>query len=135
MYSTDNFTTWILGSLGESNFTASASSTALTAFYSDRWLGQDRNSSGVRLYYGGPDNNVHELALFPNISSRYISQFVFPGTNGNAGITSGWWDGPGFGSLYSFDKNGNFQIWSNSFNSTSDTPRNSPYGNWLKGGP
>ncbi|CAD6582626.1 MAG: hypothetical protein ASARMPREDX12_000992 [Alectoria sarmentosa] len=104
LYSTDNLLTWQLGSLGDCNITASVSSTALTAFFSDHWLGQDGNSTGIRLYYGAPDNQIRELALFPNVGSRYFSQFIFSGTNGNAGFSSAWWDGPGLGNLYLFDE-------------------------------
>lgn len=133
MYSTDSLTTWQLGSLGDHNFTASGSSTALTAFYSDHWLGQDGDSPGIRLYYGAPDNQVHELALFPNVSSQYISQSIFRSTNGNAGIASGWWDGAGLGNLYMFDKNSQLQIWSNNFNFTHGATHNSSYGEWVEG--
>lgn len=132
LYSTDNLTTWILGSLGDNNFTASNSSTSLTAFYSDHWLGQDGNSTGIRLYYGAPDNQIHELALFPNVGSQYFSQFIFPGTDGNAGFSSAWWDGPGLGNIYMFDENNKFQVWSNNFNTTHDATQNAPYGNWVE---
>ena len=134
LFSTDDLATWQLGSLGGYNFTASVSSTALTAFYSDHWLGQDGNSPGIRLYYGAPDNKVHELALFPNISSQYFSHSVIPGTNGIAGIASGWSDESGLGNLYVFDKNNEFQIWSNNFNTTHDATQNASYDNWIEGG-
>ncbi|KAF6226908.1 hypothetical protein HO133_008349 [Letharia lupina] len=97
-------------------------------------LGQDGNSPGIRLYYGAPDNKVHELALFPNISSQYFSHSVIPGTNGNAGIASGWSDDSGLGNLYVFDKNNEFQIWSNNFNTTHDATQNASYDNWIEGG-
>ncbi|CAD6580760.1 MAG: hypothetical protein ASARMPRED_000318 [Alectoria sarmentosa] len=130
--STDNLMTWQLGSLGDCNITASVSSTALTAFFSDHWLGQDGNSTGIRLYYGAPDNQIRELALFPNVGSRYFSQFNFSGTNGNAGFSSAWWDGPGLGTLYLFDENNNFQVWSNNFNDTHDTTQPASYGKWVE---
>lgn len=133
MYSPDNFTTWQSSTLGSYNFTASPSSTALTAFYSHQWLGQDGNSSGVRLYYGGPDDQVHELALFPDVDAQWFSQSILQGTNGNAGIASGWWDGPGFGNLYLFGKNNEFQIWSNNFNATRTTTEKASYGDWVNG--
>ena len=136
MYSSDNCTTWHLGSLGDSNFTTSVSSTALTALYSDHWLGLDGNSTGVRLYYGAPDNLVHELALFPSSThnpSQYISQSVFRGTNGNAGIASAWSDSSGLANLYLFDQNHEFQIWSNDFNVTHNATTNTSYGNWVNG--
>lgn len=131
--SADNLTTWQLVSLGDSNFTASVSSTSLTAFYSDHWLGQDGNSTGIRLYYGAPDNQIHELALFPSVGSQYFSQFIFRGTNGNAGLSSAWWDAPGLGNLYVFDENNKFQVWSNNFSTTHDATQNAPYGNWVGG--
>ncbi|KAL8783801.1 MAG: hypothetical protein Q9195_009268 [Heterodermia aff. obscurata] len=135
LYSIDNCTTWLIGSLGDYKFEASASSTALTAFYSDKWLGQDGNSSGIRLYYGAPDNHVHELALFPtspDSPSQYFSHFVFPNSNGNAGLTSIWSEESGLGNLYMYDQNDEFQIWSNKFNtSQNDTAAT---GNWVTDG-
>ena len=133
LYSTDNCTTWQLGGLGFYRFKASVSSTALTAFYSNHWLGQDRNSSGIRLYYGAPDNKVHELAIFTNNGPQYFSQHVFDGTNGNAGIASAWQDDLGLGFLYLFDQNGTFQTWSNNFSATHNATNNITFGDWVIG--
>lgn len=112
---------------------ASVSSTALAAFFSDHWLGQDGNGTGIRLYYGAPDNQIHELALFPNVGSQCFSQFVFSGTNGNAGFTSVFSDESGVGSLYLFDENNAFQVWSINFNDTHDTTRPACCGKWVEG--
>ena len=134
LYSTDDFTTWQTGSLGDYNVTASTSSKALTAIYGDHWLGQSEDSAGVRLYYGALDNQVHELALFPHAGSQYFAQFVFKGSDGNAGIAAVWQDGPGLGNLYTFDQHGELQIWGNNFNTThisNNNNNNASLGEWV----
>ena len=85
------------------------------------------------MYYGAPDNQVHELAPFPNVNSQYFPQHVFNGTNGNAGIGSMLWDGSGLGHLYIFDENDKLQHWSNNFTTTHDVSQNALYGSWIEG--
>jgi len=80
--STDNLSTWLPPSK------SSPSAKALTATHSESWFGARRaNSSGLRLYYGAPDNQIHELASALGDTSPWSPQFFFNGTNGNAGIS------------------------------------------------
>ncbi len=112
LISTDNATSWRSGPLGNSTVEASASAKALTAFHSEKWLGSDSlNTAGMRLYYGAPDNQVHELAFFIN-DTAWSSQFVFKGTNGNAGLTSSWTDSTGRANLYLLNMDNDLKIWS-----------------------
>lgn len=103
--STDNLSTWLPGPLQTSAIKVSPSAKALAATYSEFWFGARRgNSYGLRLYYGDPDNQVHELAFALGDTSPWSSQSVFNGTNGNAGISGTTVDEDnGYARLYVLD--------------------------------
>ena len=133
MISTDNLTTWHPGPLGNSSFQASPSATAMVAMWSVQYFGHVKaNSSGIRLFYGGPDNQVQELA-FALGDSSWVSQSTLNGTNGNAGITATSIDSNYNGMhLYTVDMNNNFRVWNLN---TGKKPDSSVgfYGNWTEG--
>ena len=133
MISTDNLSTWDAGPLSDSNFTASTSAIALAAIYSESWFGKDMgNSSGLRLYYGATDNQVHELA-FALGSTSWSLQSTFNATNGNAGISASPPGGDtGEALLFMMDTQSQIRVWS--LNSTvKPDPAVPTYGNWTQG--
>lgn len=138
--STDNMTTWTNGSLGDSKFEASDASTAMTAFYSGSWLGATAGkSAGIRLYYGAPDNCIHELSLSLGSSSSWNASSTFDNdTNGNAGMTSDWLESNATAQLWTLDTSNELKLWYYIYNITSDptsdqTPTNVGYGQWFEG--
>jgi hypothetical protein len=61
---------WTAGALGSHNFFASSDrNVAVSICYSDDWAkgvtdyAQMDSNGGVRIYYGGKDNLVHEIAI------------------------------------------------------------------------
>ena len=136
--STDNMTTWTDGPLGDSKLEASDASTAMTAFYSGSWLGETAgNSAGIRLYYGAPDNCIHELSFSLGSSSSWNASFTFDnGTNGNAGMTSDWLQSNATAQLWTLDTSNALKLWYHIYNTTNEnnqTPENIGYGQWVEG--
>ena len=136
--STDNMTTWTDGPLGSSMFEASDASTAMTAFYSGSWLGETAGkSAGIRLYYGAPDNCIHELSFNLGRSSSWNASSTFDSeANGNAGMTSDWLESNATAQLWTLDTNNELQLWYHIYNTTnadSQTPANIGYGEWIQG--
>ncbi|CAF9903017.1 MAG: hypothetical protein ALECFALPRED_000102 [Alectoria fallacina] len=136
--STDNMTTWTEGPLGDSKFEASDESTAMTAFYSGSWLGAIASkSAGIRLYYGAPDNCIHELSFSPGSSSSWNASSTFDNnTNGNAGMTSDWLESNATAQLWTLDTNNELKLWYYIYNTTNEndqTPANIAYGQWAEG--
>ena len=129
----DNLSTWDTGPLGSSNYTASTSAIALAAMYSEFWFGKDMgNSSGLRLYYGATDNQVHEIA-FALGSTSWSLHSIFNATNGNAGISASTPnETTGDGMLFVMDTQNQIRVWT--LNSTVEPdPAVSTYGNWTQG--
>ena len=59
----------------------------LPPVYSDSWFGKVMgDSSGLRIYYGVTDNQVHVIAFALGNTSLFF-QSTFNGTNSNAGIS------------------------------------------------
>ena len=90
------------------------------------------NSSGLRLYYGATDNQVHELA-FALGSTSWSLQSTFNATNGNAGISA---SNPsphtGEALLFMMDTQNQIRVWK--LNSTvKPDPSFMTYGNWSQG--
>lgn len=138
--SRDNMTTWTNGPLGDSKFEASDASTAMTAFYSGSWLGETAGkSAGIRLYYGAPDNCIHELSFSLGSSSSWNASSTFDNnTNGNAGMTSDWLDPNATAQLWTLDTSNELQLWYYIYNTTNQndqTPANINYGQWVQGLP
>ncbi|KAF6240039.1 hypothetical protein HO173_001649 [Letharia columbiana] len=136
--STDNMTTWTDGPLGDSKFEASEASTAMTAFYSGSWLGKTAGkSAGIRLYYGAPDNCIHELSFSLGSSSSWIASSTFDSnTNGNAGMTSDWLESNATAQLWTLDTSNELKLWYYIYNTTNQndqTPANIAYGQWAEG--
>ena len=137
--STDNMTTWTDGPLGGSKFEASDASTAMTAFYSGSWLGKTAGkSAGIRLYYGAPDNCIHELSFSLGSSSSWNASFTFDdNTNGNAGMTSDWLEPNATAQLWTLDLSNELQLWYHVYNTTDENsdraPANIAYGQWAEG--
>lgn len=131
--STDDMATWHPGPLGRSNFQSSPRAIAMVALYSETWFGNSMgHSAGLRLYYGGPDDKVQEIA-FPLGASSWSPQSVFNDTNGNAGISAGHLnERTGGANLYVWDTQEQVRVWN--LNSTVKT--NSAvqtYGDWTEG--
>ena len=131
-------TTWFVGPLGKSEFEASDASTAMTAFYSGSWLGNTPGkSAGLRLYYGAPDNCIHELSFSLGSSSSWNASFTFDNsTNGNAGMTSDWLEPNGTAQLWTLNSNNELNLWYHIYNTTNQsdqTPANINYGSWDEG--
>ncbi len=134
--------TWTDGSLGDSKFEASEASTAMTAFFSGSWLGNTPGkSAGIRLYYGAPDNCIHELS-FPlaNVGSspKWNASFTFDNaTNGNAGMTSDWLESNATAQMWTLDTSNELQLWYHIYNTTDENsnqaPANVAYGQWDQG--
>ena len=136
--STDNMTTWTDGPLGDSKLEASDASTAMAAFYSGSWLGETAGkSAGIRLYYGAPDNCIHELSFSLGGSSSWNASFTFDnGTNGNAGMTSDWLESNATAQLWTLDTSNALKLWYYIYNTTNEnnqTPANIGYGQWVEG--
>ena len=137
--STDNMSTWTDGPLGDSRFEASQASTAMTAFYSGSWLGKTTGkSAGIRLYYGAPDNCIHELSFTMGRSSSWDASFTFDNiTNGNAGMTSDWLESNATAQLWTLDTSNRLQLWYHIYNTTNENsdqaPANIAYGQWDEG--
>ena len=136
--STDNMTTWTDGPLGDSELEASDASTAMTAFYSGSWLGKTAGkSAGIRLYYGAPDNCIHELSFSLGSSSSWNASFTFDNnTNGNAGMTSDWLEPNATAQLWTLDTSNALKLWYYIYNTTDDndqTPANINDGQWAEG--
>lgn len=139
--STDNMTTWTDGPLGDSKFKASEASTAMTAFYSGSWLGKTAGkTAGIRLYYGAPDNRIHELSFSLGSSSSWNASFTFDdNTNGNAGMTSDWLEPNATAQLWTLDTSNELKLWYYIYNTTNEdseqAPANIAYGQWDEGAP
>ena len=90
------------------------------------------NISGLRLYYGTTDNQVHELA-FALGSTSWSLQSTFNATNGNAGISTNTPDeDTGEAMLSMMDTQNQIRVWT--LNSTVKLDRAVPtYGNWTQG--
>lgn len=136
--STDNMSTWTDGPLGDSQFEASDASTSMTAFYSGSWLGKTPgNSAGIRLYYGAPDNCIHELSFSLAPSSSWNASFIFNNdTNGNAGMTSDWLEPKATVHMWTLDSSNALKLWYYIYNTTNEnnqTPANIAYGEWAEG--
>ena len=136
--STDNMTTWTDGPLGDSKVEASDASIAMTAFYSGSWLGKTAGkSAGIRLYYGAPDNCIHELSFSIGSSSSWNASSTFDSnTNGNAGMTSDWLESNATAQLWTLDTNNELKLWYYIYNTTNEnesTPSNIAYGQWAEG--
>ena len=136
--STDNMTTWTDGPLGDSKFEASEASTAMTAFYSGSWLGKTAGkSAGIRLYYGAPDNCIHELSFSLGSSSSWnAASTLDSNTNGNAGMTSDWLESNATAQLWTLDTSNELKLWYYIYNTTNQndqTPANIAYGQWAEG--
>ena len=130
--------TWTDGPLGDSQFEASDASTAMTAFYSGSWLGKTPgNSAGIRLYYGAPDNCIHELSFSLASSSSWNASFVFDNDiNGNAGMTSDWLEPKATVHMWTLDSSNALKLWYYIYNTTNEndqTPANIAYGQWAEG--
>ena len=135
---TDNMTSWTDGPLGDSKFEASDASTAMTAFYSGSWLGATAGkSAGIRLYYGAPDNCIHELSFSLGSSSSWNASFTFDNnTNGNGGMTSDWQESNATAQLWTLDTSNELKLWYHIYNTTNknnQTPANVAYGLWDEG--
>lgn len=136
--STDNMTTWTDGPLSDSKFEASDASIAMTAFYSGSWLGKTAGeSAGIRLYYGAPDNCIHELSFSIGSSSSWNASSTFDSnTNGNAGMTLDWLESNATAQLWTLDTNNELKLWYYIYNTTNEnesTPPNIAYGQWAEG--
>lgn len=107
----------------------------MTAVYSSTWFGKKRGhnrGAGLRLYYGGTDNQVQEIA-FAFGEASWSSQSTLKGTNGNAGISASLINEvTGLADLYVLDMTNQFRAWnlnsSVKVNNTTGT-----YGNWTEG--
>lgn len=135
---TDNMTTWTDGPLGKSQFEASDASTAMTAFYSGSSLGETAGkSAGIRLYYGAPDNCIHELSFSLGSSSSWSASSTFDNTtNGNAGMTSDWLASNATAQLWTLDTSNELKLWyfiHNTTNQNDQIPANIAYGKWAEG--
>ena len=131
--STDALTTWHIGPLGNLGIEISALSVALAAIYSDVWFGTIMgNSSGIRLYYGATDNQVHELA-YALSSQLWSPQSVLNGTIGNAGIAASTVnEDSGTAYIYTLDTANKISLWT--LNSTvKSNSAATTYGNLTKG--
>lgn len=136
--STDNMTTWTDGPLSDSKFEASDASIAMTAFYSGSWLGKTAGeSAGIRLYYGAPDNCIHELSFSIGSSSSWNASSTFDSNiNGNAGMTLDWLESNATAQLWTLDTNNELKLWYYIYNTTNEnesTPPNIAYGQWAEG--
>lgn len=131
--------TWTDGPLGASNFEASEASTAMTAFYSGSWLGNTvGKSAGIRLYYGAPDNCIHELSFSLGSSSSWNASFNFDNnTNGNAGMVSNWLEPNATAQLWTLDMSNELKLWYHIYNGTDKDNDAAPayivYGEWDEG--
>lgn len=105
-YSTDNLATRQLGSLGDFDFTALVSSTALTAFYSDSLTAGLAKTETAQGYVCtmGPRHHAYGVALFPTVGSQCFAPAIVHGTNGNAGFSCAWQDSLGLGIMCVFDE-------------------------------
>ena len=108
--SSDNFTTWRVGPLGDLGFQSlpTATSMASIVFYPD-----DTNSTrgNLRLYAGGLDNLVHELHYSFGADS-WVSGFTFDNTKGNAGISAtAIGESTQMPDLFVLDNDNNIRVW------------------------
>ena len=113
----------------------------MTAFYSGSWLGKTvGESAGIRLYYGAPDNCIHELSFSLGNSTSWNASFTFDNnTNGNAGMTSDWLESNATTQLWTLDMSNELQLWYHIYNTTNtdsdQAPDNIAYGQWAEGLP
>lgn len=131
-------TTWTDGPLGDSKFETSSASTAMTAFYSGSWLGKTAGkSAGIRLYYGAPDDCIHELSFSLGSSSSWNASFTFDNnTNGDAGMTTDWLEPNATAQMWTLDTSNALKLWYYIYNTTNEndqTPANINYGEWTEG--
>ncbi|KAL6722062.1 hypothetical protein ACLMJK_001167 [Lecanora helva] len=129
--STDGLKTWSPGPLSRSDSAkASAKSTGLAALYSPQYLGTKKNdSAGLRLYYGGPGNQVQELAFaLDSNSDSWNLQSTLDDTNGNGGIATRSIDQNGYAHLFVLNNQNQLVVWSGYFlNKLTKYPL---YGSW-----
>ena len=113
----------------------------MTAFYSGSWLGKTAGkSAGIRLYYGAPDNCIHELSFSLGSSTSWNASFTFDNnTNGNAGMTSDWLEPNATTQLWTLDTSNELKLWYHIYNTTNENsdkaPDNIAYGQWAEGSP
>ncbi|KAL8690089.1 MAG: hypothetical protein Q9218_004388 [Villophora microphyllina] len=129
--SDDNLTTWRRGPLGDSKIPTSTSATALTAFTSAKSLGHDNATSvGMRLYYGAPDDQVHEVVYVAGGQGWLQTNFNFANSNGNAGIASAGYNDDEYSDhttpvLFTVNTTNSLKRWDLDLGG-----KNAPYGIW-----
>ena len=113
----------------KSEFQASAASVSMAALYSAQWFGTVKNNSaGLRLYYGGPNGKVQELAYALGADS-WALQSTLNDTNGNAGISARPINPDGFAHLFVLNSVNQLVVWSGYFVSKAK-PSFPTYGYW-----
>ena len=136
LISRDNLKTWHSGPLNNGNFASSSEATAMAAIYDSTWSGTVADAdtgAGLRLYFGGPDGHVREIA-FTLGESSWAAQTTFSKTNGNAGIsaTNSSNRQTGVPMLFVQDMDNNIRLWLWDVDAeVSD--RSARSGNWSEG--
>ncbi|KAL8740138.1 MAG: hypothetical protein Q9190_007127 [Brigantiaea leucoxantha] len=129
--SNDNLSSWHIGPLGQSDFKAiNRSKVAFTVMYNDKWYGHDvGNSAGLRLWYGGDDDLVHELSYAIGDKS-WSTGFTFPNLNASSGIASTG-EGTGITHLWTAGNDG-IGLWWKEFNTDGSNSSAHPLGIWVQ---
>ncbi|KAL8724609.1 MAG: hypothetical protein Q9181_006755 [Wetmoreana brouardii] len=127
--SEDGMATWHKGYLGSSHFVASASATALSTNRAVK-NSDDSNARMLempRIFYGAPDNLLHEIIYTPGGGGWVSTNFTFTNTNGNAGHEAAWIEYERALYLFVVNTTNFLKVWSLDLNTTSIE---FPYGLW-----